>query len=467
MRVENNGREPTKNKKKGQSLSTSSSPSAANTVVDDLAALKLQTPESPLLRLLLELRQKIYAYLLDIKHVCSSVQFAYQPWVRDGYLGLRATSPPFHICTAILHTNKQVHDESIKLFYSSNLFIRLSLYNDDIYWTQSLLEGTEMGFVCSNPVLVVNLKGHALDVKIIQEKSKILRCQLVFPALFLPRFLAFLQTMCDSLPKWGKEHAIHLHLRQKYRTGPEGLLLEPWRSLHGIESVVVSTGLVTAGYATSLQTAMMAPFKPQKWLQNLAKIEEGGTEEFEKGLYQAALDKYVHVIALLESVYKSHHGSILVSMSPQFNQAINKLRYKCELNQAFCRLKGFTAPLDGVLLRHKRLTATMYAADNAVDLAEDTEADLVWKGCAPWIPANDRSGYTAAERSKARYRRAEIMMEVGEWGFACAELEMASQYTPEDTAIQSAFERAKAKYDPRARPGAVLRGLGVRGMHGY
>ncbi|KAL8924536.1 MAG: hypothetical protein Q9208_004011 [Pyrenodesmia sp. 3 TL-2023] len=462
----NNARKPTKNKKKAYPLTTSRSPSAVDTAAGELAALNFGSPVSPLLRLPLELREKIYAYLLDTQHARPPRPVKYHPWVQGGMLRFQATSPPYQICTAILRVNKQIHLESINTFHSSNLFVRLSLYNDDIYWAQSILEDVEIGFVCTNPDLVSKINRHALDVKIIQEKSRILRCQVIFPAHFLPRFLDFLQEMCDILPKWGKEHAIHLSLRHKYRTGPaatERLLLEPWRSLHGISNVVVSTGAVSAGYASSLQTSMMSRFNPERWLQSLVKMKEAGTEEFSKGHYNAAMDHYVKVIVLLESVFKTNHGKIMVSMSPRFNQAVNKLRYQCELNQAFCRMKGQKAPWEGVFTSYSRWNEVILAADNAVDLAEDNETHVVWGACAPWIPANDKSGYTAAERSKARYRRASIMMEVGEWGFACSDLKAALRDAPGDVTVISAFEKAKEKYDPAVRPGAALRRQGVHG----
>lgn len=183
MWVENNA----KNKQKGRAKkAASTSASAVDPVANGLAALHLEAPQSRLLRLPLELRQKIYAYLLNATHARSPRPFEYQPWVQDGFLRLQATSPPFQICTEVLRVNKQIYHESVNTLYASNMFVRLSLYNDDVHWTHSLLEGTELGFVCSNPTLVAKLKGYALDVRLIQEKSKILRCQVVFPAIFLP-----------------------------------------------------------------------------------------------------------------------------------------------------------------------------------------------------------------------------------------------------------------------------------------
>lgn len=305
MLAENNA----KNKQKGQAKkAASTSASAADPVANGLAALHLEAPQSRLLRLPLELRQKIYAYLLDATHARSPRPFEYQPWVQDGFLRLQATSPPFQICTEVLRVNKQIYHESVNTLYASNMFVRLSLYNDDVHWTHSLLEGTELGFVCSNPALVAKLKGHALDVRLIQEKSKILRCQVVFPAIFLPRFLKFLQTLCDALPKWGREHGIHLHLRQKYRTSPmatESLLLEPWRSLHGIQSVVVGTSIVAPDYANGLRTSMMTRFHPDKWLQSLVKLKDIAIQDFAKGHSQDAINHcmYAHSEASSFSVF--------------------------------------------------------------------------------------------------------------------------------------------------------------------
>ncbi|KAI4220549.1 MAG: hypothetical protein L6R36_007542 [Xanthoria steineri] len=424
----------------------------------------------------------IYAYLLNTTHARSPRPFEYQPWVQDGFLRLQATSPPFQICTEVLRVNKQIYHESVNTLYASNMFVRLSLYNDDVHWTHSLLEGTELGFVCSNPTLVAKLKGHALDVRLIQEKSKILRCQVVFPAIFLPRFLNFLQTMCDALPKWGREHAIHLHLRQKYHTSPmatESLLLEPWRSLHGIQSVVVGTSIVIPDYANGLRTSMMTRFHPDKWLQSLVKLKDIAIQDFAKGHSQDALNHFVHITALLESVFKSSHGHTLVSQSPQFNHAISKLRYECELHLAKCSLKRRKAPWEEAFGINSQWKEALLAVWRAVALAEDNNTYKVWAACAPWIPANDKSGYSAEDRRNARFCSGSILSELGFVNYYHLSLYILSPPTfPEqlcffhrtvaalddvhgDIVIQNALEKAKENRDPTIRPGAVLRKLGI------
>ena len=449
-------KKPSKNKNKGKAASGNApvhgppgSSSTTDTPSESLEALSITAKDSRLLQLPLELRGKIYAHLLDTRVTSPSKPFAYRPLVRDGKLRLKATSPPFQLHTAILRVNKQVQIESANTLYSSNLFIRLNLYNDDVYWTQSLLEGTKMGFVCSNPDLVSKLTRHALDVKIVQDRSKRLRCQVVFPAIYLPRFTTFLQTMCDALPRWGKEHAIHLDLRHKYRSGPaenERLLLEPWRRLHGLSAVVVGTDIIPSAYAKSLQTAMTGEFEPWSWLKSATNMKDMGSEEFKKGQWGDARDHYRNTLSILESVFQSaRQGRLLSTMPPKFGHAINKLRFQCELNLALCCLKLKTHWAEALL-----------AADNAIDLADDNEMNRVWEACAPKVPANDKSDYSAVDRSKARFRRGSIMIELGEYGYAASDLEDALKENPEDAIIQSAFETAKEKYDPTARHGAVV-----------
>ncbi|KAL8790080.1 MAG: hypothetical protein Q9213_000782 [Squamulea squamosa] len=337
-------------------------------------------------------KNKIYAYLLDVKHARSKRTFVYNPRIQNGQMNLLATNRPFQLCTAILRVNKQIHSECISTLYRSNLLIRLSLYNDDIFWTQSFLEGTEMGFLCSNHNLTKNLTKHALDVKLIQEASKQLRCQVVFSVLYLPQFIRFLQSMCDSLPKWGQEHAIHLHLRHKYCSGPgatERILLDPWRNLHGISDVVVGTSAITPEYANNLRTAMMSNFEPENWLHSLIEMKAFGSEKYTAGNIHLALETYRTVIATLESVYRSNHGKSLICLPSRFGQEVNSLRFQCELNLVACYLKHVGTLVEALL-----------AADNAVDLSENNEIDRVWTASAPRKPFNDKSSYTDLNRSK-------------------------------------------------------------------
>ncbi|KAL8872966.1 MAG: hypothetical protein Q9174_001500 [Haloplaca sp. 1 TL-2023] len=421
---------------------------AADTATDESAALSVDIPQSRLLRLPLELRRKIYAYLLDTKHVRSRRVRQYQSRVIDGFLRLKAHSPPFEICTALFRINKSLHQEAIDFFYSSNMFIRLSLFNDDVNWTESLVEETQLPFVCTNPDLVANIEGHALDVRLIQEKSKILRCQAVFPAHFLHRLVDFLRTMCDTVPKWGKEHAIHLYMRQRYSISPmaaENVVLEPWRSLHGLDSAVVGSSLVGADYANGLRSAMISQFNAQRWLQSVVKMKDDGLRELSRGQIQSAIDTF--------------------SQSPQFSQAINKLRYQAELKVAQCILSDLTKPEFAGASGFDELWKNAFlSAFRATTLCEDRRAQIVWTGCAPHIPENKASAYSTAERNEARLCQAGILTEVGEHNMAILELQAALEEDPDDTRIRNARDKASKKFDSRQQMGARLRALGVPGF---
>ncbi len=214
-----------------------------------------QEQSSQLLRLPLKIREQIYTYLLDVRHTIRGQRsFVCFPQIQDGKLRIISSSKPFHFSLAILRTNKQIHRECLHIFHTTNLFVRLSLYNDDIYWTQAFLEGSGLPFVSSNHSRLSTLTPQTLDVELIMEDSQNLRCQVVFTVHYLPRFIQFLKTMCDSLPRWSREHSIHLFLRHRYRSGPlaiENILLEPWRALHGLHQVVIGTDIVSPSYALS------------------------------------------------------------------------------------------------------------------------------------------------------------------------------------------------------------------------
>lgn len=120
-----------------------------------------------------------------------------------------------------------------------------------------------------------------------------------------------------------------------------------------------------------------------------------------------------NVNGLLESVLDSGHGKTLVSQSQQFNQAISKLRYQCELYLANCSLKRRKAPYEEAFGVNSQWKEALLAAWRAYYLAEDVTTDRVWAACAPWIPGNDKSAYSAVERSNARFCCGSILSELG------------------------------------------------------
>ncbi|CAF9914480.1 hypothetical protein IMSHALPRED_001921 [Imshaugia aleurites] len=325
----------------------------------------------------------IYAYLLDARHVRGLSTFAYVPQIRGGKIRLTSSSSskPFNFSLAILRTNKQIHCESLHIFHSTNLFIRISLYKDDIYWTQALLEGSQLGFVSSNLSRLSTITIQALDVEVSMEDSRHLRCQVVFPALYLPRFIDLLESMCTGLPQWSCDHSINLSLRHKYRSGPlatENLLLEPWRALHGIHEVVVDTNIVSPSFAQSLRTSMMGTkWDPWTWLESVRRQKEVGSAEMRRGPQYPALK----------------------AAGEEFDKAVNRLRLQCELNIILAVTKTLT-----------NLALAAGASDRALDLLSGKSG--AWTNSAPQMPRNHMSWYTEVDIAKVRYRRGCLCMEL-------------------------------------------------------
>lgn len=165
----------------------------------------------------LTVRRRVYEFLLCTKYADGPRNFQYAPRVEDGILRLRADAPVFPLSTAILLTNRQIHDEASSVLWSSNQSIRLPLYNDDLNAVVDLLQHSGMGFVSSNPGKLSSMTRHALDIAISETPhNRRKRCVLLFPALFLPRFVNFLRQICNALPMWGQNHQFELTLRNSY-----------------------------------------------------------------------------------------------------------------------------------------------------------------------------------------------------------------------------------------------------------
>ena len=430
--------------KKGKKGQKSSKPAASDTKLavptpthSNSDTSLTQEQSSHLLRLPLELREKIYTHLLDARCVRRRSSVAYTPQVKAGKLHLIPSPKPFNFSLAILRTNKQIHSESLHIFHSTNLFIRLSLYNDDIYWTEALLEGSEVDFASSSPRLST-LTTQALDVEISMENSRRLRCQVVFPATYLPRFIHLLECMCTALPQWSRDHSISLFLRHSYRSGPlatETLLLEPWRALHGIHQVVVGTNITPNSFAQSLRTSMMgSKWDPWTWLESVRRQKEMGAVKMRQGMYAGKVDYFVDTIALLEKLYRGPQYPALKAAGEEFDKAVNRLRLQCELNIMLAAIKTLA-----------NFDIACDAGDRVLALVEGRPG--AWTNTAPYMPRNHESWYTDLDKAKVLYRRGCMSMELfftlGTMellGVARAELVDAQKFNPGDERVEKALK---------------------------
>ena len=446
------------------SLSISGSPDVAN----DASNLQdeAQGPRCRILGLPQTIRRRIYDFILNTRYASGPSSFDYVPRIVDGMLRLKATRPVFPLQTAILLTNHQIHDEASSVLWSSNRFIRLTLYNDDLQAAKDLIEHSEMGFVSSNPDSLSKMTNHALDVEISEiPHHKRKRCVVLFPALFLPRFVNFLRQICNPLPLWGKNHRLVLTLRNQSSGSLHhsiGALLEPWRVLQGLSAVSVDTKLVDPAYARSLEEAMTnRGIKPGKWLKSVTEFQETGAQLLREGKWDEASSISALVgITMNNTFHNAALAPALQKTSPLFHKAVSRRRFLSELDISLALVRLGSKDVWG-----RALTAV----DNAVDLAEDSNTlNQVWmmgNVVAIFQPKNDASWYSNEERSKARLTRGSLMMVVGEHGYACNDFSVAKSFCPKDTAIAQALDEAKGKYDTKILPGAALQRAGISCHH--
>ena len=301
-----------------------------------------------ILDLPLEIRRRIYDYILNTRFTSGPQSFHYTPRIVNGMLRLQATRPVFPLETAILLTNHQIHDEASSLLWSSNRFIRLTLYNDDLQAVKDLVEHSEMGFVSSNPQSLSEMTNHTLDIEISETPhNKKKRCVVLFPAFLLPRFVNFLRQICNPLPLWGQNHRIGLTLRNEPSGSPHILiaaLLEPWRVLQGLSAVSVDTKLVGAAYARSLEQAMTSRgIKPWNWIKWVTEFQESGARFLGEGKLDDVLSTSALVGTLTNNTF--HNAALAPALrkaSPLFHKAVSRLRFLSDLDvcRALVRLNS-------------------------------------------------------------------------------------------------------------------------------
>lgn len=349
------------------------------------------------------------------------------------------------------------------MLWSSNQFIRLTLYNDDLEAVKDLLQHTEMGFVSTNPHHLSNMTSHALDIEISETPhNKRKRSVVLFPAVFLPRFVNSLRQICNPLPLWGRNHRFTLILNRSFGKLHDSIrtLLEPWRVLQGLSAVTVDTNLVGATYARNLEEAMTSrEIKPWNWLKSVTELQESGARFLKKGkLDDASCSSAIVGIVMNNTFHNAAMAPALRKASPRFHKAVSRLRFLSELDVSLALVRLSSKDLWGPALT---------AVNNAIDLAEDLNTSYqVWmKGNAGAIfrPKNDASWYSDEERSKARFARGSFMMAVGEHGYACSDFSNAKDLCPKDTAIKQALDEAKERYDAKIQPGAALQRAGIWG----
>lgn len=281
----------------------------------------------------------------------------------------------------------------------------------------------------------------------------------MFPAHVLPQLTGFLQEVCEDVPTWGEDHAFFLFLRNKYFASTakaERMLLEPWRSLRGLSQVFVDRKLVSPAYADSLEASMtsMKGFDPQEWLKTMTARKEAAVALLSEGRLHDSWNMSGLISELMiNTLDEATHHTILQSMPRSFHRAVYRLPCEAELNTTLAILCLQQPPDNDELW-----SMALHSANIAIDITEDRAAWIWEYESMPslWTPDNDASWYTDIEHSDTRVRRGNIMMALGEWSYACTDLEIANGITPGNPTIEGALEDAIKQVNPEVRPGAML-----------
>lgn len=104
------------------------------------ASQPVNSSKCHLLRIPLELRRKIYAFLLDTKCVQEPTARKHNPWAS--------------LDTTICRVNKQIYQESSDVFWSYNLFVKLALFSDDPEAASDMFEHVALPLISDNPTRI-------------------------------------------------------------------------------------------------------------------------------------------------------------------------------------------------------------------------------------------------------------------------------------------------------------------------
>ena len=118
------------------------------------------------------IRNIIYKYALDTELVntgLSNVSYTHSLDNTTGSLTFKASRPPFPLETSLFYVSKLISAEALRFFYSSNLFVRLSLFTSDARHAKTMLVDSGLLFAAPPASTVEASTQHALDIKLVEK----------------------------------------------------------------------------------------------------------------------------------------------------------------------------------------------------------------------------------------------------------------------------------------------------------
>lgn len=379
-----------------------------------------------------EIRDNVYGYLLNAEKVPQIPSKARLFSIQEGVVVLESIEDKempscLSVETAILRTNKQVHEEAQWLFYSSNLFTRLEVYGN-LGLACGLLNHLSTFHFPVKPHLDVKSAAVAVEAmlhiesaaeSVIQESqfgaqpykpsiSALIPISEIENLIKLWRMCA---TRLDEPPGiWVSTHKLSLGMVNTYAYDVDRikeLVLEPWREIYRLHTLRILPNLIGMDYAHDLEQHIQQPLHPQIWISNICVESITLNDELRQVLTERPINTekcellYLrHYIALRRIRYGyQRDGNLLVARPDEFHRHVCRIVFRCALNlsKIIFNLKDYG----------QNTLGDKFALSNlAVETCTASEKNTVLADGLPYRPKNDSRWYSDTEKGTAFFTRA-------------------------------------------------------------
>lgn len=298
-----------------------------------------------------EIRDNIYGHLLLAKRnqIPQSDYLDFETYDPETSLGtLTPASYDFH--TAILATNRQIHDEALRVLKANHFILVWSNYpllakyglsvRTPLASRDNLLETvTKFKHHLMSMDIVVTFPGGAITDYVKRMQLKRADCSFLIIAADLPEFRKAMYEHHLNLPRFLDSMA----LTCKIRTGKiipdiEQALLEPLSHFRGFGKVIIG-GNVTPAYARKLESQMILKQVTFQDIINAAyEKKEEGNQAAKRGDWEMAGRLWIRALNVISDGTK-YHEEVCAAATPEECQAVDKLYIGAELNIMLARLK--------------------------------------------------------------------------------------------------------------------------------
>ncbi|KAL1792406.1 hypothetical protein ACET3X_008913 [Alternaria dauci] len=442
-------------------------------------------------------RNNIYKHCLDAELVNlgkPNVSYTHTISKDDGMLSFSASRNPFPVNTALFTINKEISKDALSYFYEKNLWVRFDVYTSDARHAKTLLEDSGLLFSTAKSELVERATRHALEVILVEKNSSQKRASVMFPAQYLPRLINFLDQASRATKTWAQGRSLFLNVVNTYDfpvSKLQGDLLELFRLLSGFGKVEVNGKNLLPRYAEGLQGNMMSEsFTAEGYLQSVKELCDLADEAREKEQYALANEYAQATIIALTYGYLTH-AETLHSQDDNFNKSIQRLRWRTELGLGISLsipLRSLTTSKHWLRTQNpteeiRKAARDLLLAETSVSKALSLATDSPSPASNPWfhslpvelIPPNKPTFFTDREKAQTWYALGTVHMALGEYIFACGDMERALELWGKDTGIdeegglrtkiEESFEKARKGIDGDAESmwvGEVRPGTGLK-----